>query len=312
VASVFLLTSIIAALLRPTQAIFWFWAIIANMLGVRWFPVAIYTTLLFQSHLIFAQTSASVSAGPKASNAVVSSPLDPSFAGFGIEPSNLFSFTGNDKTNEFSVRLLQNLADYSGAPPHIRLGGNTQDYMIYDASYTSYGWEDNANSQSQGAIAADSMIIGPGYMGALDRFPKDTPVTFGLNLAYSRSDYIERIVTTAQAAVNGIQNVKLYSFEIGNEPDLYLQNQMRSGSWGGQVYTQEFLTRAAAVYEQVLQPAGITSKFFESPTTASTIGTTFEIKNLVTNGLLNGTNGREFVNAWNQHDYFYCTYPYQY
>ncbi|KAF1992699.1 glycoside hydrolase family 79 protein [Amniculicola lignicola CBS 123094] len=80
---------------------------------------------------------------------------------------------------------------------------------------------------------------------------------------------------------------------------------MRSGSWGGQVYTQEFLTRAAAVYEQVLRPAGITPKFFESPTTASTIGTTFEIKNLITNGLLNGRNGTEFVNAWNQHDYFY-------
>ncbi|KAF1993337.1 glycoside hydrolase family 79 protein [Amniculicola lignicola CBS 123094] len=192
------------------------------MLGPRSLPVAIYTTLLFPTHLAFAQTSASVSAAPKASKAAVSSPLDPSFAGFGIEPSNLFSFTGNDETNTFSVQLLQNLADHSGAPPHIRLGGNTQDYIIYDASYTSYGWEDNANSQSQGAIAADSMIIGPGYIGALDRFPKDTPVTFGLNLAYSSSDYIERIVTTAKAAVDGIKNVKLYSFEIGNEPDLYL------------------------------------------------------------------------------------------
>lgn len=53
--------------------------------------------------------------------------IDPSFAGFGIEPSNLFSFTGgNDYINHFSVQLLENLAQYSGQPPHLRIGGNTQ------------------------------------------------------------------------------------------------------------------------------------------------------------------------------------------
>ena len=42
--------------------------------------------------------------------------INPSFAGFGIEPSNLFSFTGGDDVNHFSMQLLQNLADYSGEP----------------------------------------------------------------------------------------------------------------------------------------------------------------------------------------------------
>ena len=56
-----------------------------------------------------------------------SKPLYASFAGFGIEPPNLFSFTGGDQINKFSLRLLQNLADYAGSPVPIRLGGNTQD-----------------------------------------------------------------------------------------------------------------------------------------------------------------------------------------
>ncbi|KAF2467617.1 uncharacterized protein BDR25DRAFT_374407 [Lindgomyces ingoldianus] len=253
----------------------------------------------------FAQATLSLSPATKAASAGVSAPLDASFAGFGIEPSNLFSFTGGANTNKFSVQLLQNLADYSGTPPHIRLGGNTQDYMVFDDSFDAFEWKTNVQSTAQGTIAADSMIIGPSYFKALDRFPTGTPVTYGLNLAYSGSDYVERVVAGARAALNGMKNVKLYSFEIGNEPDLYLQNQMRSGSWGGHVYTKQFLERATAVYNQVLKPAGLPASFFEGPATASTIGTTFEIDTLVKNGLIDKVNGSNYISAWNQHDYFY-------
>ena len=249
--------------------------------------------------------SLSLSPATKANNAA-SAPLSASFAGFGIEPSNLFSFTGNDVANTFSVQLMQNLADYSGQPPHIRLGGNTQDYFKFDSTYNDFGWKANPQSSAQGVIAADSMIIGPSYFKALDRFPKGTPVTYGLNLAYSNSDYADRIVDMAQAAVDGMQNVKLYSFEIGNEPDLYLQNTFRTGSWSGKTYTQQFLDRADTVYQRVLKPAGMTPLFFEPPATASTIGTTFEISQLVNDGLLDDTNGNQYVSVWNQHDYFYC------
>ncbi|KAF1846843.1 glycoside hydrolase family 79 protein [Cucurbitaria berberidis CBS 394.84] len=231
--------------------------------------------------------------------------VDPSFAGFGIEPSNLFSFTGGDDTNTFSVQLLQNLADYAGLPAHIRLGGNTQDYMIYDASQTQYKWTANTNSRAQGVIAADSMIIGPAYFKALDRFPKGTPVTFGLNMAYIDNDWEDRIVKMAQGAVDGMKNVKLYSFEVGNEPDLWLKNSFRSAPWTGQTYTTQFLDRCAKLYERVLKPANLPSAFFEPPATASTIGTTFEIAQLVDDGIMTGRDGNNFMTAWNQHDYFY-------
>ncbi|KAJ4310015.1 hypothetical protein N0V94_008651 [Neodidymelliopsis sp. IMI 364377] len=260
--------------------------------------------LLSLSHLALAQSSLSLSPSGSAPNGA-SEYLDASFAGFGIEPSNLFSFTGGDTPNTLSINLLQNLADYAGAPPHIRLGGNTQDYMQYDADYTDIAWKSNPSSTAQGAIAADSMIIGPGYFKALNRFPKDTPVTYGLNLAYMEDDWEDRIVATAQGAVSGMTNVKLYSFEVGNEPDLWLQNAFRTAPWNGQTYTTQFLDRAETVYTRVLQPAGLPSSFFEPPATASTIGTTFEISQLVSDGMMEGRNGDNYVTVWNQHDYFY-------
>jgi hypothetical protein len=129
--------------------------------------------------------------------------------------------------------------------------------MMYDPNYTDFAWKKNPNSTAQGVIAADSMIIGPGYFKALDRFPKGTPVTYGLNLAYMGNDWEDRIVAAAQGAVDGMKNVKLYSFEVGNEPDLWLQNNFRSGAWDGKTYTTQFLDRAEAVYERVLKPAGM-------------------------------------------------------
>jgi hypothetical protein len=254
-----------------------------------------------------AQNTATVNAASSASSAPgISDALDQAFAGFGIEPSNLYSFTGGSSTNKLSVNLLQNLAEYSGVPPHLRIGGNTADQMIYDSSFTGYYMQLKENPTGQGAEHSDKFIFGPSYWVALNRFPKGTPITFGLSLSYEASDYIQNIVKEAKACLNGLKNVNLYSFEIGNEPDLYLANKFRSGSWGGQKYTQEYLARASAVYEQVLKPAGLPSAFFEAPNTASTIGTTFEIGDLVQDGLTKGVNGSgSFIAGWNQHDYYY-------
>ncbi|KAF1919656.1 glycoside hydrolase superfamily [Ampelomyces quisqualis] len=251
-----------------------------------------------------AQNSLSIALGAQAPSGA-SDYINPSFAGFGIEPSNLFSFTGGDEVNHFSMQLLQNLADYSGAPAHIRLGGNTQDYMVWNATKQEYRWTANENSKAQGAIAADSMIIGPGYVRALDRFPTDTPITFGLNLAYMDDDWEERIVALAQGAVDNMKNTKLYSFEVGNEPDLWMQNAFRAAGWSGKQYTQQFLDRCEVICERVLKPSNLPCAFFEPPATASTIGTTFEISQLVDDGIMEGRNGDNYMTVWNQHNYFY-------
>ncbi|TID21304.1 glycoside hydrolase family 79 protein [Venturia nashicola] len=255
----------------------------------------------------YQQATATISAPTSAASASgVSNALNQAFAGFGIEPSNLYSFTGGSITNELSVNLLQNLANYAGAPPHLRIGGNTADQMIYNPSFTGYEMMLKQNPTGQGAEHTDKFIFGPMYWTALNRFPKGTPITFGLSLAYQGSDYIQNIVMEAKACLNGLKNVNLYSFEIGNEPDLYLANQFRSAPWDGKVYTQQYLERASAVYQQVLKPAGLPAQFFEAPNTASTIGTTFAVDDLQQAGIMNGVNGSStFLAAWNQHDYYY-------
>lgn len=237
----------------------------------------------------------------------VSRIISPSFAGLGIEPSNLFSFTGGAQENELTKNLLQNLVDYTGVPPHIRMGGNTQDYFIWDENHDDWDWLNNPNAVGQGAFPSDHMIIGPRYFEALDRFPEGTPITFGLNLAYEEEDYIDQITTMASQALERLSNVNVVSFEIGNEPDLYLQNGFRTGSWGGQVYTQQWLDRAQAVYDQVLKPRQIGANFFEPAATASTIGTSFEIDNMMTFGIDKNANGTDtsLVAQWNQHDYYH-------
>lgn len=236
----------------------------------------------------------------------ISAPLSRSFVGFGIEPTNLFSFVGDATPNSFSLQLFSNIAEYAGAPSHIRLGGNTQDYMIYDSTYQPYFVATNPNPTQQGAIPADLHTFGPNFFTAVDRFPSGTPVTFGLNLAYEATDWPQKIQNSARAAVTLIKNAKLVSFEIGNEPDLFSKNGFRSASYASPQFITDWQLRADSVWTNVLSPNGLPSAFFEPPTTASTIGTTFEISQLVTNGILGGTGGAAtFVSAWNQHDYFY-------
>ncbi|PNS17035.1 hypothetical protein CAC42_4999 [Sphaceloma murrayae] len=234
--------------------------------------------------------------------------VDPSFAGFGIEPSNLFSFTGYDKPNDLSFNLINILTNYTGAPPHLRLGGNTQDYMVFSEDQQQYTWINNPNATGQGNFATDHMLIGPKFFEVVNRFPYGTPVTWGLNLAYTGQDYQDRIVQMANQVVNNLPNVRLVSFEIGNEPDLYLGNGFRTGEWGGRTYAQQWLARAQAVYDRVLKPINITANFFEPGTTANTIGTSFQIKDMAELGITtpaNGTNNSSFIASWNQHDYYY-------
>ena len=54
---------------------------------------------------------------------------------------------------------------------------------------------------------------------------------------------------------------------------------MASGldSGDGSVYTQQWLTRANAINDQVLKPNGLPANLFEPGATASTIGTSFQI-----------------------------------
>lgn len=233
----------------------------------------------------------------------------------GIEPSNLFYFTGGNETNTFSIQLLQNLADYSGKPASIRVGGNTLDYTLYQADMDDFLVQQNTNAVGQGYVEpTDHFIIGPRYFEAINRFPDGTPVIFGLNMAYYEADYLDQITAMAEAAVTKLDSVNLTAFEIGNEPNIYLSNGFRNttnGNWTGAAYVPEWKTRAQAIYTRVLQPAGLPAGFFEGACTASLIDENWGIGQLMTDGMQAKTavesaaGNASFLTSWNQHDYLY-------
>ncbi|KAI6085613.1 hypothetical protein F4821DRAFT_240157 [Hypoxylon rubiginosum] len=180
--------------------------------------------------------------------------------------------------------------------------------MVFDETQANWTWINNPSATGNGALKSDSMLIGPRFFETANRLPKGTTVTWGLNLAYQQPDYIEKITTMAKQVLTNCPNLTITSFEIGNEPDLYLQNGFRTGQWGGQVYTQQWLDRASAIYEQVLKPhGGIPSNFFEAGATASTIGTDFQITDLVSYSIDTKASDSQtpYLSAWNQHDYYY-------
>jgi hypothetical protein len=84
-------------------------------------PIQLLVLLAHASTLAVAQQSPSITLAPNQTLADAdydaSSIISPSFAGLGIEASNLFSFTGNDQTNQMSVNLLATLANYTGVAP---------------------------------------------------------------------------------------------------------------------------------------------------------------------------------------------------
>ena len=237
----------------------------------------------------------------------ISGHIDPSFAGFGIEPSNLFSFTGGVQPNKLTFNLIGNLANYTGKPPHIRIGGNTADYMVFDETQSQWIWKLNDHPRGHGSFKPNHMVIGPRFFEAADRFPRGTPVTWGLNLAYEEPDWQQEITKMATQVFARLKNVDVVSFEIGNEPDLYLQNGFRVGQWGGRSYSEAWMQRAKAVWEGVLKPKGIRSNFFEIGCTASTIGTDFQIKDLLSFGIDKKASQSDvgYIASWNQHDYYF-------
>ncbi|WYZ43256.1 hypothetical protein EsH8_VI_000955 [Colletotrichum jinshuiense] len=246
----------------------------------------------------------------------ISANIDPSFAGFGIELDHLFYFMGDETPNDLSLNLLNNLANFTGRPPHVRLGGNTQDYLIYDDSQDEWLIKPNPRPVAPGGVPADNFIVGPRFMEIANRMPKGTPVTWGLNLGYQEPDYIERLTTMASEIINRCTNLNLMSFEFGNEPDLYGNNGFRTeSSWSGSEYAKQWLDRARAVWEEVLEPRGLHSNFFEaSASTAWVAGTGFEIEDLVSYGLDTKANKSDtgFITSWNQHNYYYFvgSFPY--
>jgi len=164
------------------------------------------------------------------------------------------TFSGNTSVpNTFSNNLLNNLGDFTGTKPYIRVGGNTQDYALYNASLeqATYGIYNPARSSDY----PTTLFIGPSYFDSYNTF-SDTKFIHGFNLGLGGNDSAgwETLLETVPLACKALGNGKLLWWEYGNEPDLYStssQGPVRPPGWNESEYVAQWLNGTRAIKNQL-------------------------------------------------------------
>ncbi|MBC8122504.1 MAG: hypothetical protein H7Y22_11770 [Gemmatimonadaceae bacterium] len=174
-----------------------------------------------------------------------------SFAGFSIEFSSLLSFTGRTSTtvNPSFTQLLKNLGQYNNGLPLIRIGGNTAEKVWF-------------NPDGQPLPPGITYNITPTYLAAVGASfsQSGANLMMGLNLAKNDPTYA---IDLARAAVSYIPAERIFSFQMGNEANIFPYKTyytdpatgqavlMRPSDWTFAEYIGEFDTHKNALRSAV-------------------------------------------------------------
>ncbi|TVY36895.1 Beta-glucuronidase, partial [Lachnellula occidentalis] len=182
----------------------------------------------------------------------------PDFAGIfpiaKILPSSQSNCPGNNSSpNTFSNNLLNNLGNFTGTKPYIRVGGNTQDYALYNASLPFA-----INSTIVPSRATDYptiIFIGPSYFESYNTWP-DTKFSHGFNLGLGGNNSVgwQSLLDTVPLACKALGGGKLLWWEYGNEPDLFStssQGPVRPPGWNESTYVSQWLNGTRAIKQEL-------------------------------------------------------------
>ncbi|KAK5790255.1 hypothetical protein VI817_007542 [Penicillium citrinum] len=182
---------------------------------------------------------------PESAGAAVLHP----FVSFSIEFSSFPDFAGNlSQPNDFSNRLLDNLADLQGIKPYIRVGGNTQDLALYDANLKT-----SINGTVVPSLSTDypSIIyIGDSYFESYKTWPR-TKFSHGFNLGKNGTTGMKTLLATVPLACKALKDGKLAYWELGNEPDLFVDYPVRPADWNEKSYVDEWLSKTKVIKRQL-------------------------------------------------------------
>ncbi|KAI1081896.1 glycoside hydrolase family 79 protein [Whalleya microplaca] len=177
-----------------------------------------------------------------------SQPLD-GFVSFSIEFSSFPDFAGNNSNpNEFSDNLLNNLGNLTGTKPYIRVGGNTQDFAIYnpDLQIALNG----TYNASRSTDYPTTIEIGPSYFESYSTWP-NVKFSHGFNMGGNHDDrQWETLLQTAAVACKALGKDKLYLWEYGNEPDLF-SSAVRASDYNESDYVAEWLNGTRAIRDVI-------------------------------------------------------------
>lgn len=159
-------------------------------------------------------------------------PISKDIAGLSIEFCYITDYLGDvNKPNKLSLNLLQNVQDIVGSPPIIRIGGHTEDA----AQFCSSCPQTLNNTFAPGNDEAVSVSFNRNLFKVLNsNVPSRQKFIFGLNFA---GNDVSIPVAEVEAAERYMDDNRLFSYELGNEPDFY--NVQRPGVWNVQTYVAQ-------------------------------------------------------------------------
>ncbi|KAK8907726.1 hypothetical protein QC760_003607 [Botrytis cinerea] len=178
----------------------------------------------------------------------------PAFISYSIEFCFFPDYAGNNSSpNTFSENLLNNLGNFQGTKPHIRVGGNTQDYALYNASIP-YA----VNGTINPAKATDyptTVYFGPSFFESYNTW-SDVKFSHGFNLGLGANNSAgwQTLLDTIPLACKALEGGKLLMWEYGNEPDLFstsAQGPVRPPTWNESTYVSQWLNGSRQIKEGV-------------------------------------------------------------
>ncbi|KAJ7459673.1 glycoside hydrolase family 79 protein [Mycena latifolia] len=212
--------------------------------------------------------------------------LSPTLFSLSIEQDTWTDWAGIDGPNTFLVNVLDNLKQRTGEPPWFRIGADSEDRTNF-----------NPNIQI--------VVVGDGYYQIADNLPAGTRVVWGVNLG---SDNITAAVLESLSIKKAFDShamktagVTLEFIEIGNEPDLYKVQCLRSCALSAPHFAHaEFATNMS--FAGAIQP-GLGPKFF-GPSFAliSHTADSFSALGVFTQGILETPPG-SLLRTYSQHHY---------
>ncbi|KAJ3524712.1 hypothetical protein NM688_g8515 [Phlebia brevispora] len=231
-----------------------------------------------------------------------SQPLVPTLLSFSIEQDRWPDWSGIESRNEFTIRALETLAELTGQPPKIRVGANSEDRTTWSPTVTINEDEFPPPTTVTPYPEATQITVGDGYYELSKWMPFGTHMTWGINLGANNATNAVNMVTSIVKAFRStavqLSGVILDLIEIGNEPDLYANNGLRTGEWTVEDYVADWISIATPVAEA----AGLVKGGPVSLQGASFAGQGFTPTEIFDLGILNSAPG-ELITVISQHRY---------
>lgn len=170
-------------------------------------------------------------------------------------PIDTILYLGNKSTpNVFSDNLLNNLGRLSGTKPYIRVGGNTQDYALWNASQQAalVGVVNPKRSPDY----PTTIHIGPSFFESYNTWSGVKFLHgFNLGLGGNNSEGWQTLIDTVPLVCKTLGRPgKLYMWAYGNEPDLFstsAQGPVRPPTWNETVYVAQWHNGTDLIKKQV-------------------------------------------------------------